>query len=142
MHVNLDKMGRSGRRVDLMTAGFVRDFLAQRAFDFSRSRPVISTRLLQIEEYDDRRIPDGYVMAGEVEAAGFTIHPEDGDVVAALIAAIEELAGRVEAKAARIVPARPFFADVGQSPIGSYGKKRDAVVQSIARIDKSAIDGD
>ena len=53
---------------------------------------VLSIRLGQIEEDDDRRIADGGVMAGEVEAAGFAIHPEDGDVVAALIAAIEELA--------------------------------------------------
>ena len=28
----------------------------------------------QIEENDDRRIADGGVMAGEVEAAGFAIH--------------------------------------------------------------------
>jgi len=32
-------------------------------------------------------------MAGEFEAAGFAIHLEDGDDVAALIATIEELAG-------------------------------------------------
>ena len=33
-------------------------------------------------------------MAGESEAAGLAVHPEDGDVVAALVAAVEELAGR------------------------------------------------
>ena len=48
-------------------------------------------------------------MAGEVEAARFAIHTEDGDVVTALIATIEELAGGVEVEAARIVPACPFF---------------------------------
>ena len=49
-------------------------------------------------------------MAGEREAAGLAIHPEDGDVVAALIAAVEEPAGGVEVEAARIIAPRPFFA--------------------------------
>ena len=53
-------------------------------------------------------------MAGEVEAAGLAIHSEDGDVVTALIAAIEELAGGIEVEAARIVPACPFFPDKRQ----------------------------
>ena len=57
------------------------------------SKHVISTRLCKIEENDDRWIADGGVMAGEVEAAGVAIHPEDGDVVTALIATTEELAG-------------------------------------------------
>ena len=62
-------------------------------------------------------------MAGEVEAAGFAIHAEDGDVVAALIAAIEELAGGVEVEAARIVPACPFFPDDrSASPFGPTEK--------------------
>ena len=89
-----------------------------------------------------RRIADGGVMAGEVEAAGFAIHTEDGDVVAALIAAIEELAGGVEVEAARIVSARPFFADdTSVSPSGPIGKDPDAVVQPVAGIDKPAIGG-
>ena len=77
---------------------------------------------IEIEEDDDRRIADRGVMAGEGEAAGLAIHPEDGDVVAALIAAIEELAGGVEIEAARIIPARPFFPDEGQVPVGPTEK--------------------
>jgi hypothetical protein len=46
-------------------------------------------------------------MAGEVEAAGFSVHAEHCYVVTSLIAAIEELAGGVEVEAARIVPACP-----------------------------------
>ena len=42
-------------------------------------------------------------MVGEGEAAGFAIHTKDGDVVPALIATVEELAGRLEGEAARIV---------------------------------------
>ena len=78
-------------------------------------------------------------MAGEVEAAGFAIHTEDGDVVTSLIATVEELAGGVEVEASRIVPASPFFPHKRQVTAGANGEDPDAVVQSIARIDKSAI---
>ena len=96
-------------------------------------------RLREIEENDDRRIADGCVMAGEDQASRFAIHAEDGDVVAALIAAVKELAGGVEIEAARIVPARPFFPWVGQGTGGADGKDRDAVVQTVTRIEEPAI---
>src|SRR5438445_12888158 len=99
----------------------------------------ISTSLCKIEENDDRRIADGGVMAGEVEAAGFAVHTEHGDVVTALIAAIEELARGVEVEAARIVPACPLFPDIGQGAVWAYGKNPDAVVHPVAGIDKPAI---
>jgi hypothetical protein len=54
------------------------------------SKDVISTLLCKIEENHARRIADGGAMAGEVKAAGFTVHTEHGDVVTSLIAAIEE----------------------------------------------------
>ncbi len=47
------------------------------------------TRLCEIEENDDGRIADGYVMAGEDQAARFAIHAEDGEVVGALIAGVK-----------------------------------------------------
>ena len=50
-------------------------------------------------------------MSGEGQAARFAVHAEDGDVVAALIAHVNELAGRVEIEPARIVPVRPFLTD-------------------------------
>ena len=78
-------------------------------------------------------------MAGEVEAACFAIHTEDGDVVAPLIATIEELAGGVEVEAARVVPACPFFPDIGQIPARANGEDPDAVVQPVAGIGKPAI---
>ena len=40
-------------------------------------------------------------MACEVEAARFAIDAKDRDIVAALIAAVEELAGRVDVEAAQ-----------------------------------------
>ena len=98
------------------------------------------SRLREIEEDDDRRIADGGVMAGEVEAAGFAVHTEHGDVVTALIAAIEELARGVEVEAARIVPACPLLPDIGQGAVWTYGENPDAVVQPVAGVDKSAID--
>src|SRR6266446_3119999 len=86
------------------------------------TKGAISTVLCKIEENDDRRIADRRVMAGEVEAAGFAVHTEHGDVVTALIAAIEELAGGVEVEAARIIPACPFFPEICQRAVCSYGK--------------------
>src|SRR4051794_31328104 len=60
----------------------------------------------EFEEDDARRIADRGVVPGELEAAGLAIHPEDGDVVAALVAAIEEAAGGVEGKATGVIPPR------------------------------------
>src|SRR6516225_2625837 len=106
---------------------------------FMPSKRVISTRHCKIEENDDRRIANGAVKAGEGEAAALAVHAKHGDVVTSLIAAIEELAGRVEVEAARIVPARPFFPDICQGAGGSHGENPNAVVQPIAGIDKPAI---
>ena len=74
---------------------------------FTKSAETVARRMSrtlvhlgEIEEDDDRWIADWGVVAGECEAAGLAIHLEDGDVVAALIAAIEELASGVEVETA------------------------------------------
>src|SRR5437773_9938225 len=95
----------------------------------------------QIEEDNDRRITDRGIMAGEDQAACFAVHAEDGDVVAALIARVKELAGGIEIEAARIVPTCPFLSDEGQFTGFADGKDPNAVVQTVARIDKAAIRG-
>ena len=99
-----------------------------------------SIRLGEIEEDDDRRIANRGVMAGECEAAGLTIDLEDGNVVAALIATIEELASGVEVEAARVIPSCPFFPQEREDAIWPSGKYPDAVMQSVTRIDKLSID--
>lgn len=81
-------------------------------------------------------------MAGEDQASGFAIRPEDGDVVAALIAGVKELAGGIEIEAARIVPARPFLTNEGELTGFTDGKDPNAVVQAVARIDEPAIGAD
>ena len=86
----------------------------------------------EIEEDDDRRIADGRVMAGEGQAARFAIHAEDGDVVAALVARVKELARGVEVEAARVVPACPFLAREGQLAVFADGEDPNAVVQAVA----------
>ena len=78
-------------------------------------------------------------MAGEGQAALFAVHAEDGEVVGALIAGVKEPAGGVEIEAARIVAARPFLPDVSQDAGAADGKDRDAVVQTVARIEEPAI---
>ena len=44
-----------------------------------------------------------------LEAAGSAVHFKNGDVVSRLIAAKQELAGKVEVEEARIIPSPPFF---------------------------------
>ena len=80
-------------------------------------------------------------MASEFEATGRAIHTEDGDVVSALIATIEELAGGVKVEAAWIVSTCPFFSDKCQGTVWSNGEDPDAVVQPVACIDKLPIGG-
>ena len=94
--------------------------------------------LRKIEKNDARRIADGRVMAGKLEATAFAVHAKHGDVVTALIAASEELAGGVEGETARIVPARPFFSHIGQGAVVTDGKNPDAVVQPIAGVQEAA----
>src|SRR5437870_161943 len=97
------------------------------------------TLLRQIEKHNDRRIADRSVMAGEGEAASFAVDAEGGDVVAALVARIEKLAGGVEVEAAWVVAARPFFAGVFQGTVLTHCEDPDAVVQTVARIKEFAI---
>ena len=78
-------------------------------------------------------------MASEVEATGVAIHTEDGNVVSALIATIEELPGGVKIEAARVVSTCPFFPDKCQGTVWPNRKNPDAVVQSVACIDKLSI---
>ena len=107
------------------------------ASDFDVARP--STRLGKVEENDARRIADGRVVAGEVEVAGVAIDSKDGDVVTTLIATIKELTRWVEVEAAWIIPAGPGFPAVLQVAVGANRKDSDAVVQSVARINKFPI---
>src|SRR4051812_37992898 len=99
-------------------------------------------RLGEIEEDDARGIADGSVMAGEREAAGLAIHSEDRDVIAALVAAVEEPAGGVEGEATGIIPARPFLPDVRQLAVRADREDRDAVVKPVARVDEAPVGRD
>lgn len=101
-----------------------------------------SIRLGKIEKDDDRRIADAGVVAGKGQAARLAIHAEDGDVVGALIAGVEESTGWIEIEAAGIIPARPFLTDVGQGTGLADGEDRDAVVQTIAGVEKPAVGRD
>src|SRR5580704_1026357 len=106
------------------------------------SKHLASTHRGEIEEDDARRIADRGVMAGEPESASLAINLEDGDVVAALIATIEKLAGGVEVEAAWIITSCPFFPHERQVAVRADGKDPDAVVQPVARVDESPIDRD
>jgi hypothetical protein len=51
-------------------------------------------------------------MPRKVQPTGFVIDLENGDIITALVAAIKEMASRVEAEAAWIVTACPFIGDM------------------------------
>jgi hypothetical protein len=71
-----------------------------------------STTLGQVEKNDVRRVPNWRVMPRKVQPTGFVIDLENGDIITALVAAIKEMASRVEAEAAWIVTACPFIGDM------------------------------
>ena len=85
-----------------------------------------STGFGKIEEDDNRRIADRTVVAGEFNSAGFPIHLEDSDVVAALVAAKQEPAGGIEIETARITHLRPFFPCESQVAVWANSKNSDA----------------
>jgi hypothetical protein len=64
----------------------------------------------ELSENAHGRIPNGHVLASESKPASLAIYLKNRDIVAALIAAVKELAGRIEGEAAGIIPTRPFFA--------------------------------
>ena len=78
-------------------------------------------------------------MPRKVQAACFVVDFEDGDIVASLVAAIKKIAGGIEIETARIVPSRPFFAEIGQFAVSSDRKNPDAVMKPIARIKKLTV---
>src|SRR4051794_31024337 len=49
-----------------------------------------SALLFQVEQHDARRVAHEGVVAGEGEPAGLAVHMEDSDVVAPLVAAVQE----------------------------------------------------
>src|SRR5450755_1868113 len=69
------------------------------------------------QENDDGRRPDRRVLSGKGERARLPVDAKAGDGVAALVAAIEESAGRIDGEAARIIAAGPLLSDEGQGSI-------------------------
>ena len=123
----------------LVSVPVASSFHSYRCYTCQRTTPLTSIHLVEIDEDDCRRIANRGVMAREFEAAVLTTHLKDGDVVGSLIAAIEELARRVEVEAARIIPSCPFFPDEGEIAVWANGEDPDAVMQPVARIDESSI---
>jgi hypothetical protein len=93
----------------------------------------------EIEEHGHRRIADRDVVPGKCEAAGLAIDLEDGDVVAALVAAVEKPARGVEVEAPRVVPSCPLLPEEREVAVWPNRKDPDAVVQPVARINESPI---
>ena len=108
-----------------------------------RMRAPSLSRLREIHEHDVRRVADRHVVAGELQPAGLRVHAEHGDVVGPLVAAVEELARRVEGEAARIVAARPLVARRRSARRSApTAKIADAVVQPVAGVDEPAVGRD
>ena len=78
-------------------------------------------------------------MARELEGASLPIDFEHSNMVGSLIAGIKELASRVEAEAAWVIPSCPFFSKELQLAGCTDQEDPDAVVQSVPRINKLSI---
>ena len=92
-----------------------------------------------IDEDDVRRVANWRVVAGEVKAAGHTVHCEDGNAVGSLITTVKKPTRGIEAEAAWIIASCPFFANEREFAIRSNRKDADAVVESVAGIDEFPI---
>ena len=89
-----------------------------------------------IDEDDVRGVANWSVVAGELKAAGLTVHCKDGNAVSSLISTVKKPTRGIEAEAAWIVASCPFFANEREIAIRSNGKDADAVVESVAGIDE------
>ena len=78
-------------------------------------------------------------MSCEFKATCLAIYLEDSDVVSTLIAGIEISTSGIEVEAARIISSCPFFPNERQVAVWANRKYPDAIVQSIACIDKLTI---
>src|SRR5438477_8281384 len=78
-------------------------------------------------------------MPGERQLPCRGVHAEARDVVAALVAAVQESPRGVEAEAARIAAASPLLTDILQRAITTDGEDGDAVVQAVAGVDEPTV---
>ena len=104
-------------------------------FDF----PGLSPLFFQFDEGDARRVADRGVLACEGEAPGGAIHAEDCDVVAPLVATVEELTRGIEGETPRIITACPFLPDVLHTTNAIDREDRNAVVQTVAGVEKLSV---
>lgn len=88
-------------------------------------------------------------MAGERKFAGLFVDAEAGEVVGALVATVQEIAGGIEIEAAGVIATGGFFAQIGEfsggrgatRPTGIDGENCDAVVEAVAGVEKFAVVG-
>ncbi len=78
-------------------------------------------------------------MTSESQGAGSAIHLKHGNIVATLIAAVEEPTGRIKVEAARVIPSCPLFPNERQTTVWPNRKDPNTVVQAVARIDELPI---
>lgn len=97
--------------------------------------------LCEIKEDNYRRVSDRCVVTRKGKSSSFLIHTKDGNVVTALVAAIQETASWVESETAWIISMSPFFPNKLQITIGTDRKDYDAVVQAVSGVDMPPIVG-
>ena len=85
------------------------------------------------------RVADGCELPGKRQSACLTVDPKNGDIITALITAIEELSRGIEREAARIISLSPDFTLHGQTAVGSNRENGDAVMQAVPCIQEAAV---
>ena len=92
-----------------------------------------------IDEDDVRGVANCSVVASEFKATVLTVHSKDGDIVSSLISTVKKPTSGIEAEAAWIIAACPFFANKREIAIRANRKDANAVVESVARIDEFSV---
>jgi hypothetical protein len=92
-----------------------------------------------IDKDDVRGVANRSVVASEFKTAGLTVHCKDGNIVGSLISTVKKPTSGIEAEAAWIIAACPFFANKREIAIRAHRKDADAVVESVARIDEFSV---
>ena len=95
--------------------------------------------LFLCQEYDIGGRSHGNVLTGKGEGAGLLIDSESGDGVGLLVAAVKEIAGRIDGEAAWVVTMGPFLANICQFAIVADGEIGNAVMQPVGSVYESGI---
>jgi len=91
------------------------------------------------EKDDDRRGPNRRVLPGECQIASCPIYSEGCDGVAPLITRVEEIPGRINIEAPRVIAPGPLLSHKRQGARLANREIGDTIVQPVGSIDEFSV---